>query len=192
MDEEEGDLFTIPACSHTYHLHCIARWKRQSKKCPYCRGMLPDEIGSTLSRLRNLPTEPVLPEMTWYAIFGNVVLGIPCIAYPLILVVLVLVLESAFLGIFIVLTFFIANYLILFEDDQHCSAISVSIILCLIFPLIVVCLVAAFVAQILYMFYRMMSFYVNACACKIRWSGAFDFIISRTMTISSYLFDMLS
>jgi len=192
MDEEEGNLFTIPKCSHTYHKDCIARWKRQSQKCPICRGVLPEEIGPTLSRLQNLPEEQVFPDMTWCAILGNVIFGVLGIVYPLLLVVLIAVLECAFLGIFIFLTFFIANYLIFAEEDEPiCSSLTVVIILCMIFPIIICGLVAAFFAQIFYMFYRMLIFYGKVFMCKIRWSAAFSFIIKRTITVTIYCFDML-
>jgi len=60
MQEEEGDLFTVTACSHTYHRKCIAEWKKLSRKCPCCRGPLSDEIGPTNSSFLNLTDENML------------------------------------------------------------------------------------------------------------------------------------
>jgi len=73
MDEQEGNLFTVPGCSHIYHKNCILQWKKQSKKCPCCRGPMPDSLGPTLTELQKLPAEPVLPDMTWDHIIRYVV-----------------------------------------------------------------------------------------------------------------------
>jgi len=187
MDEEEGNLFTVPDCSHTYHKDCLARWKLQSKTCPCCRGLLPEEIGPTLSRLQNIPSEEDMPDMTCLAIYQNIILIVPYIAYPLFLFLLFVLLESTLLVMVIVLLFFVLSYVIFSEEDNNIfSCICLEIILCIIFPFLVCCLVGAFLAQLFYVFYRTMRFYANVLLCKIRWKDAFKYIIGRTSTLTTY------
>jgi len=192
MDEEEGNLFTIPECSHTYHKECIARWKLQSKTCPVCRGLLPEEVGPTLSRLQNVPVEQVIPEMTCCAMLQNMVLIVPGIAYPLFLVLLFVILDSIFLGIAIVLLFLILCIIIITDEDNNIfSAICMEIIMCIVFPFLVCGLVAAFLSQIFYVLYRTLRFYIMVFLCRIRWKDAFRYVIGRTMTLTDYWLGMI-
>merc|ERR1719334_739484 len=60
MLEEDGNIFTVTACSHSYHKKCITEWKKLSNKCPLCRGLLPEEIGPTNPRSPHLIHEDML------------------------------------------------------------------------------------------------------------------------------------
>jgi len=60
MLEEEGNIFTVTACSHAYHIKCITEWKKLSNECPCCRGLLPEEIGPTNPRSPHLMNEDML------------------------------------------------------------------------------------------------------------------------------------
>jgi len=51
------------------------------------------------------------------------------------------------------------------------SVICIVIILCVVFPLDDVILVAFFILQIFYVLSRTDVFYANVFTCKIRWSG---------------------
>merc|ERR1719419_1340367 len=141
--EEEGNLLTVTGCSHTFHTHCIARWKELSRKCPCCRGPLPDDIGPTFSRLRTIPVDEPSSEMTWCAIIGNVIFCAFGIVYPLVLVSLFLALETICFGLLIVMIFFMSIFVIFEDEDNHfISAVCVSFALCLFSPFFACCLVA--------------------------------------------------
>merc|ERR1719419_1854405 len=132
MDEEEGNLLTVTECSHTFHTHCIARWKELSRKCPCCRGPLPDDIGPTFSRLRNLPADEPYSDMTRCAIIGNVIFCVFGIVYPLVLVSIFLALETICFALLIAITIFMSVYVVFEDEDNHfISAICISSVLCL-------------------------------------------------------------
>merc|ERR1719474_1174914 len=103
MDEEQGDLSTVPACSHVFHKTCLAKWKKVSRKCPCCRGPLPEEIGPTytiLQILQNLPAEEVLLDIKKCDICANVIFCAVGVDYslsllPLFIVALVILLLMA-------------------------------------------------------------------------------------------------
>jgi hypothetical protein len=192
MDEEEGNLFTITSCSHTYHKHCIARWKETSRKCPCCRGPLPDEIGPTLSRLRTLPAEEVFPEMTVYAVFWNVIFSAVGICYPLFLVALFLAFGTILFGMVVIIIFLMAIFFSFEDDDNNIiSGACMSMVVCIMFPLLICFLLFVFIALIFYVLFRTLKFYANVFTCKMRWSSAYSYIIGRTRTVSGYLFAML-
>jgi len=191
MDEEEGNLLTVPVCSHTFHNHCIARWKEISRKCPCCRGPLPDDIGPTFSRLRNLPAEEPTSDMTWCAIIGNVIFCAFGIVYPLVLVSLFLAIETICFGLFIAIILFLATYVIFEdEDNRFISAVCISMLLCLTSPFFAFCLVGAYIVQVFYTLYRTLKFYLYVFLCKMRWSSAYDYIIQRTLSVTSYLLEI--
>merc|ERR1719419_774264 len=189
--EEEGNLLTVPDCSHTFHIHCIARWKEISRKCPCCRGPLPDDIGPTFSSLRNLPADEPYSDMTRCAIIGNVIFCVFGIVYPLVLVSLFLAFETMCFCLFIAIILFLATYVIFEDEDNHLiSAICISLVLCLMSPFLACCLVGAYAAQIFYTLYRTLKFYLNVFVCKMRWSSAYNYIIQRTITVTSYLLEL--
>jgi len=191
MDEEEGNLLTVSQCSHTFHMHCIARWKEVSRKCPCCRGPLPDDIGPTFSRLMNIPAEGVSSDMTRCAIFVNVIFCPVGIVYPLLLLSLFLAFGTICFGIFVILILFLSIYAVFDDEENHfSSAICISIVLCIMSPFFAYFLVAAYTVQIFYALYRTLKFYVNVFMCNMRWSSAYSFIIQRTITVTSYLMDI--
>jgi hypothetical protein len=194
MDEEEGNLFTISACSHVYHKHCIEQWKQQSNKCPCCRGPLPDILGPTLSKLQNLLVEPAIPEMTWSHVVGNMLFFLPGIVSALCLVLLLIAWESVIICVIVGPTFFAAMYILFFQEDGEGigPTFVAAIILVIIYPIIVACFVLAFLGQIIFMLYRTMKFYYKLMMCKIRWCKAYSFIIGRTLKLTSYCFERLS
>jgi len=189
MDEEEGNLFTISGCKHTFHTDCIKEWKKQSKKCPYCRGPIPDELGPTLTRLENLPPEEDIQDVTRCGMLQNLIFCVLWITYPLCLVSLFLACETASCALFIVPFFFMMVYYF-FLTEEYIYAGGLSIFLCIIYPIIVCCLVAAFIVQAFYMFYRTMRFYFKVVCCEVRWSFGYRYIIGRTTTLTSYWFDV--
>jgi len=190
MDEEEGNLYTISECKHTFHIHCIKEWKKQSKKCPFCLGSLPEEIGPTLTRLENLPAEEVNQEVTRCGMLQNLFFCVLWIAYPLFLVSLFLACETASCALFVVPFFFMMVYYF-FLTEEYVYAGILSTFFCIIYPIVVCCLVAAFIVQAFYMFYRTIKFYVKVVRCEVRWSFGYRFIIVRTMTLTSYWADVL-
>merc|ERR1719283_626052 len=119
LDEEEAEIYTVPKCKHIFHKRCISVWKKESSKCPCCRGPLPTEIGPTLSILENIPAAEEPPEMTWRAVQENVIFSPVGVIFPICLVLLFVLLEVAVFAIFIVLTFFMALYVIFQEETQH-------------------------------------------------------------------------
>jgi len=192
MDEESGDLYRVTECSHTYHKHCISQWKKHSTKCPCCRGPLPDELGATVSKLWNIPAEAAMPVMTVEGILENVIFGPIGVIWPICIISLFIVFETACFGIFIGLTFFMALYVI-FKEESHeaTSGICFVIILCLVFPPAIVILVICFTLQVFYVLYRTIVFYANVFACKMRWSSASKFIINRTVNLIMYILEVL-
>jgi len=192
LDEEKGELYSVNRCSHTFHKHCIAEWKKFSTKCPCCRGPLPDDLGRTFSRIQNMPNEEVVPAMTTEGIWENIIFGPILVIWPVCVVSLFVLFESGCLCIFIFLTFFMGVYVI-FQEESHnmVSVICFVIILCIVFPLVVVILVAFFILQIFYVLYRTVVFYANVFTCKMRWSGTSKFIINRTINLITYFFEVL-
>jgi len=191
MDEEEGNLYTIPACSHTFHKNCIAKWKELSRKCPCCRGELPDEIGPTHSAIKNIPAEEDVYDMNGNAVCRNVIFCAVGVVYPIFLVSFLLTLESLVFCIFVVLIFWMAIYQVWQEESNIVSIICIIIIICVMFPLLVCCMGLCFVLQILYILFRTLKFYMMVLMCKIPWSGAYNYIIKRTVSVTNYLFEHL-
>jgi len=194
MDEEEGNLFTVSPCSHTYHKKCIAEWKKGSKKCPCCRGPLPDELGQTIPNFQNLPPEEVLPNsISENAVFNNVIFCALGIAYPLFLLVVFIAFEAFLLAIVFVALYACTFYAICCEkEDDDCTDIEkIFYFLCIhiMFPLLVCFLVLGFVLQICYVSIRALRFYTKVLMCKIGWRGAYSFIILRTLTLTEHVYD---
>jgi len=192
LDEEEAEIYTVPGCQHIFHKRCISLWKKESSKCPCCRGPLPSKIGPTLSVLDNIPTAEEPPEMTWLAVLENVIFSPVGVIFPICLVLLFVLLEVAVFAIFIVLTFCMCIYVIFQEEAQQIySTICLVIILCLLFPFVIVFLVVSFACQICYILYRTGRFYYNVLLCQIRWISAMSFIIDRTVVLTTYVFELL-
>jgi len=191
MDEEEGNLLTVPECSHTFHIHCIARWKEVSRKCPCCRGPLSDDIGPTFSRLRSLPADEPPSDMTRCAIICNVIFCPLGIVYPLVLVSLFLALETIVFALFMAVILFLSTFYI-FEDEDNSflKAICISLFFCVTSPFFACCFVGAYAAQIFYTLYRTVKFYFNVFMCKLRWSSADNYIIQRTLTVTGHIIDI--
>jgi len=189
MDEEEGNLFTVPNCSHTFHNDCIAQWKEISRKCPFCRGLLPDEIGPTYPKLRNLPAEEVHPALTRRHMIQNVMYT-PCdILYPLCLFFLMSTLEILLFLISIVPFFFVLLYGTSHEEDRCTVVILIGTIIT--YPIQVCCFIGLLAIQICYMLYRTLMCYVKILMCNLRWTDSYSFIIERTLTITRYCYDIL-
>lgn len=192
LDEEDANFYRVPACEHIFHKRCIWKWKKESPKCPCCRGPLPSEIGPTLSCLENIPPAEELPEMTRAAVIENVVFSPVGVIFPICLVLLFLLLETAIFAIFIVLTFFMAIYVIFQEEAQRIFfALFLVIVVGTIFPFVIVSMVASFIIQICYILYRTGRFYYNVFSCNIRWTDAINFIIERTVVLTTYVFELL-
>jgi hypothetical protein len=192
LDEEDAEFYEVPVCNHIFHKRCISTWKKESSKCPCCRGPLPIEIGPTLSVLENIPAADELPEITRANVLENVIFSPVGIIFPFCLVCLFILLEVAIFVIFIVLTFAMAMYVIFQEEAQHIySTICLGIIVCSLFPLVIVFLVVCFILQICYIVYRTGRFYCNIFSCRIRWRGCTTFIIERTIVLTTYVFELL-
>jgi len=192
LEEEEAEFYKVPDCNHIFHKRCISLWKKESPKCPCCRGPLPIEIGPTLSVLENIPAAEELLEMTRAHVLENIIFSPIGIIFPICLVCLFILLEVAMFGIFIVLTFVMAMYVIFQEEAQQIySTICLVIIVWMLFPLVIVFLLVCFILQICYIFYRTGKFYCNVFLCNIRWSGSINFIIERTVVLTTYVFELL-
>jgi len=190
MDEEQGNLFTVPSCKHSFHCKCIAEWKKQSRLCPCCRGLLPEEIGPTWSRLQKLPPEDVYPEITRCEMLENLIFWAVWIAYPLCLVSTAISVEVVSIGLAIMPFFFFVVY-DFFRTKEYLYACCLVIIVCFLFPLAIAFLITAVIVQILYMLYRTLKFYALVSLCRIRWNYGASFIIGRTIILANYWFDCL-
>jgi len=192
LDEEVAEIYTVPNCNHIFHKRCISLWKKESPKCPCCRGPLPSEIGPTLSVLDNIPRAEELPEMSWSAVQENVLFSPVGVIFPICLVLLFLLLEVAVFAVFICLTFFMALYIIFQEETQqvHCT-ISFVITLFILFPFVLIFLLGSFIFQVGYILYRTGRFYYNVFSCNMRWISARNFIIDRTVILTTYAFELL-
>jgi len=192
QDEEKGDLYIVTGCSHVYHKHCISRWMEKSRKCPICRGPIANDLGPPLSGLHLMLTDEVIPEMTRVGILENVIFSPIGVAWPICLVLLFLVFEAACFGIFVALVFFMALY-VMFQEESHNIAycICIVIVLCLVFPPVIVILTTSYVLQVFYILHRTVAFYINVCTCKMRWSSAYKFIINRTVALIMYAVQVL-
>jgi len=189
MDEEEGNLFTVPNCSHSFHKDCIAHWKEISRKCPLCRGLLPDEIGPTFSKLSNLPLEEVYPGLSRRHMIENVMYS-PCdILYPLCLFVLMSTLEIIIFLLSIVPFFFLLMYGTS-HDEERCTVVFL-ISTIIAYPFQVCCFLGLLAIQICYMLYRTLMCYVKILMCNLRWTDTYNFVIERTLTITRYCYDIL-
>jgi len=192
LDEEEAEIYTVPNCEHIFHKRCISVWKKESPKCPCCRGPLPSEIGPTLTALENIPPAEELPEMSRGAMQENVIFSPVGVIFPICLVLLFILFEVAVFAIFIVLTFFMALYVIFHEETQHIYyTICLVITLLILFPFAIIFLLVSFICQIGYIFYRTGRFYYNVFSCNMRWISAISFIIDRTVILTTYVFELL-
>jgi len=193
MDEEMGGLYTVTGCSHVYHKQCISRWTKNSRKCPCCRGPLADDLGLTLSGLHSVVNNEVMQEMTRAGFLENVIFSPIGVAWPICLVFLFLVFETACFGFFIPLVLLMSLYVIFQEESQNiASCICLVIVLCLMFPPVTVMLLSCFILQVFYILYRTVAFYVNVFSCKMRWRSANIFIINRTVALLTYAVDLLN
>ena len=142
--------------------------------------------------MENIPEADELPEMTRVAVLENVIFSPVGLIFPICLVSLFLLLETAIFAIFIVLTFFMAIYVIFQEEAQRvCFALFLVLVVGMIFPFVIASMVACFIFQICYILYRTGKFYYNVFSCNIRWSGAINFIIERTVVLTTYVFELL-
>jgi len=193
MDEEQGNLYTVPGCLHTFHKTCIAKWKKQSTKCPCCRGELPDELGPTptISGFRNLPPEDAQFDVHGSATCLNVIFCPLGVVYPLFLLACFIagMLVASFM--FLLLTFWLSIYESVKEESNLYSMVCVLIAACIMFPVLMGFLYLVILLQILYMLFRIVKFYVMLSMCKIRWIDSYGFIIKRTLSLTAYFFDAL-
>jgi hypothetical protein len=191
MDEEEGNLFTVTECSHTYHIKCIAKWKKQSRKCPCCRGPLPDEIGPTNSSIRNLLVDEDVLDMEEGAIFKNLILCPLGSFYPLCLFSLCIALELPVFCLLVVIIFLLAAYEIAEEERNILSATCMVITFCVIYPATAALMGLFFILQICYALFRTLKFYMLVLMCKMRWSSAANYIVKRTLMLTESILNNL-
>jgi len=191
MDEEQGDLYTVPACSHTFHKTCIAKWKTQSRKCPCCRGQLPDDIGPTLSAIRNPPAEDAQLDRHENATCSNVIFCPLGVVYPLFLLACFIAYVMVYFFMVLLLSFWMGIYKSLEGERNLYSIFCVLIVASVLFPVLMGCMYLVILFQILYMLFRIVKFYVKVSMCKIRWIDAYSFIIIRTICMTGYHFESL-
>jgi len=193
MDEEEGNLFTVLSCSHTYHMKCIAKWKKQSRKCPCCRGPLPDEIGPTHSGVRNLlaEEEEFVSDMNEGTILKNIMLCPLGVLYPLCLVSFFIASDAFFTSIFMVLVLFFVIYQIFKDESNIVLASCTMLIMFIIYPIAVVFVCLVCMLHIGYALFRTFKFYLMVLMCKMQWRNAHSYIIKRTMTLAERILNDL-
>jgi len=192
MDEEKGDLNTVTGCTHVHHKQCISRLKKRSQNCSCSKGLLGDELGSSLTDKENGSSEEALLEITRSGILENIIFGPLGIIWVMCLVNVFLTFEVPCLVIFILITFFMGPYIIFQEKSLNIvSSIGLVIVFCFMFPLVLSFLLTVFIFQIFYTLYRTGSFYVKVFTCKMRWCNANRFIIKRTVTLTRYFFEWL-
>jgi len=172
MDEEEGNLVTVPGCLDTFHSDCIAEWKQISLKCPICQGALLNELGS----IPNLPPEDVSWEiLTAFDIFINVFFSLVGIAYPLCLFSLYITLQTILFGLSGGISVAVFPFLVVgccFNENRP----YLSLALLIVSPFFVCFALIAYVLDVFYLFYWTLKFYLMVFMCKMRWSDTFDFM----------------
>merc|ERR550517_1319994 len=128
IDEEKGDLYRVTGCEHIYHKHCIFEWKKYSTKCPCCRGTLYDELGSTFSRMQNIPTEEAMPDITSEGILENVIYSPIGIIWPICIVSAFLLFETVCFCIFLSLIFIVALFVI-YKGESYSTCYGIFLVI---------------------------------------------------------------
>jgi len=180
MDEENGEIFTIPLCKHKFHEGCVRLWKKEKATCPSCRGVMPEELGLTDEhiwigdRLLTFNSRPP-PETTIYHVCCTTMLAPLGFAYSLFVVFLCIVFEFIFL---VFLVFFFVLYALWYswfeaEDVSWCGRIVNAVISFIAIPFLYVALVLIWISHLRVLFCKLVIFYKNVMTCQSRWTDIF-------------------
>jgi len=197
---EHGNVYTIPGCCHKFHEDCLRRWKREKATCPFCRGILPDELGETgvnidlsddmdyiVQRLQEIIQEmefnPVNQSLPWKAVLVNAIMCPFGCLFPPLLLVLLWTFEIISFGIgAVVLPFYLIRIVLVeIQTGYACKKVGLIFAMFGCYPLFIVAgLVVLVVFQILYSILLSVSFYIGMLRCQRRWTDAYKVIVQGT------------
>lgn len=197
---EEGNIYTIPGCSHKFHEECLRRWKREKATCPFCRGILPDVLGETsanidlsddmdyiVRRLQEIIQEmegnPVNQPLPWKTVLVNIILCPFGVLLPPLLLVLLWIFETISFGIgAVVLPFYMLRIIIVeINVGSACKKIGLIFAMFVGYPFFIVggALILV-VLQFLYSILLSVYFYIGMLRCQRRWTDAYKVIVQGT------------
>lgn len=195
MDEEEGEIYTIPICQHKFHETCLRRWKKEKATCPVCRGVVPDEVGLTNkhfwigSRQLTINTrEP--PQATCFHIFSTILLAPLGILYSLLIVICYAILVL-FLFLFMSLFFlgFSQWYAFIGEESYSiCGRIYQSVTSIILFPFLFIVMIFTWVCHLHLLLTKLGSYYKKVVTCRCRWSDGFSETVLPTIMVTQDAF----
>jgi len=188
MDEENGEIYTIPICQHKFHEECVKRWKKEKATCPSCRGVMPEELGLTNRHFwignRQMTInarEP--PQPTFCHIFSTLLFSPLGILYSL-LVVLSYAVLVLMLFLFMVLFFLVfSQWYALTGEDQNsmCGRICQSITSIILFPFLVLAMFLTWICQMHLLLTHLGTYYKKIVTCECRWTDAFSETVLPTI-----------
>jgi len=181
MDEENGEIFTIPVCKHKFHESCVKQWKKEKATCPSCRGIMPEELGLTDEHIwigdhqLTFNARPP-PEPTFCHIVSTIPLTPFGIVYSLLVVFLFIAFELLFF-VFIILFFLMYAqwYSWVETDDVNCiERLCNSITSVILFPFLCVALLLIWLSHLYVLFFKLGMFYGKVMTCQCRWTDTFS------------------
>jgi len=190
MDEESGEVFTIPICQHRFHDACVRRWKKEKATCPTCRGVMPEELGLTDehiwigSRQITINAHPP-PEPTFCHVFLTILFTPIWVVYALV-VVLVFTIIVFLVCIFFV--FFLFAFMQWYawvdgDDMSFCGKICLTVTSVLLFPFCLTVFLLLWFRHFLSCLQHLVKFYKNVCTCRCRWTNAVQEICVPTLRL---------
>jgi len=196
---EDNETFTIANCSHTFHLKCIRRWKKEEVTCPLCRGPLPEELGITSTVEQNQPSDILQRILNWLALenentvtrrdkITNLILTPFGLAWVLLIIPLLLMLETLCL-------FFISPVALAILLAQTCNEsfnhyydlfVRVSLIIFLTVISFVLLAAVIYTLQIPFLIYILITFCFDVLKCKRKWQDAHSYVARKLIFGTMY------
>jgi len=178
MDEENGEIFTIPICNHKFHDPCVRRWKKEKATCPSCRGVMPEELGVTDEHIwignhqLTIVSRPP-PEPTCCYIFWTFLLTPLGLVYSISVVSLFAVFEFLLLFLFVLFFLGFAQWYAMVEYEGGLRGkICYSITSLLVFPLLVISIIFIWLHDLRILLWSLGAFCMKVMTCKCRWNDA--------------------